>query len=131
MLAYDYPLLGLFWTMLWFFLWVAWLMLLFHVIIDIFRSDMHGFSKAMWAIFVVVIPWLGVLVYLVANGDDMGRRNIEAAQARQSQMDDYIRSTAGAGGEGAADEIAKLAGLRDQGVLTDQEFADQKAKLLA
>jgi ABC-type multidrug transport system fused ATPase/permease subunit len=130
MLAYDYPLLGLFWTMLWFFLWIAWIMLLFHVIVDIFRSDMNGFSKALWAIFVIVIPWLGVLIYIIANGDMMAGRNLAAAQQRQDQMNDYIRTTAGSGG-GTADEIAKLAGLRDQGALTEQEFAQQKAKLLA
>lgn len=129
MLAYDYPILGLFWTMLILFIWIAWIMLLFHVIVDIFRSEMGGFSKALWAIFVIIIPWLGVLVYLIANGDDMSRRNIEAAKDQQAQMDSYIRSAAGAGG--AADEIAKLAALRDQGVLSDEEFAQQKSKLLA
>ncbi len=129
MLAYDYPLLGLFWTMLILFLWVAWIMLLFHVIVDVFRSDMNGFAKALWAIFVIVVPWLGVLVYLIANGDSMARRNVAAAQQQQAQFDDYIRSTASAGS--SADEIAKLASLRDQGLLTEQEFAQQKAKLLA
>ena len=129
MLAYDYPLLGLFWTMLILFLWVAWIMLLFHVIVDVFRSDMNGFAKALWAIFVIVVPWLGVLVYLIANGDSMPRRNVAAAQQQQAQFDDYIRSTASAGS--SADEIAKLASLRDQGLLTEQEFAQQKAKLLA
>jgi hypothetical protein len=129
MLAYDYPLLGLFWTMLILFLWVAWIMLLFHVIVDVFRSDMNGFAKALWAIFVIVVPWLGVLIYVIVNGDSMAARNVAAAQQQQAQLDDYIRSTASAGS--AADEIAKLAGLRDQGLLTEQEFAQQKAKLLA
>ena len=129
MLAYDYPLLGLFWTMLMLFLWIAWIMLLFHVVVDIFRSDMNGFAKALWAIFVIVVPWLGVLVYLIANGDSMAKRNVAAAQQQQAQLDEYIRSTASTGS--AADEIAKLAGLRDQGLLTEQEFAQQKAKLLA
>ena len=68
MLAYDYPILGLFWTMLILFLWVAWIMLVFHVLVDVFRSDMGGFSKALWAIFVIVVPWLGVLIYLIATG---------------------------------------------------------------
>ena len=104
MLAYDYPILGLFWTMLIFFIWVAWIMLLFHVLVDVFRSDMKGFSKALWAIFVIIIPWLGVLVYLIANGDDMSRRNIEAGQNQQAEMDSYIRNVAGSGG--TADEIA-------------------------
>jgi hypothetical protein len=129
MLAYDYPILGLFWTMLFFFIWIAWIMLLFHVLVDVFRSDMKGVSKALWAIFVIVIPWLGVLVYVIANGDDMSRRNIEAARNQQAEMDSYIRNTAGSGG--TADEIAKLAELRQQGVLSDEEFAQQKSKLLA
>ena len=129
MLAYDYPILGLFWTMLFFFIWIAWIMLLFHVLVDVFRSDMKGVSKALWAIFVIVIPWLGVLVYVIANGDDMSRRNIEAARNQQAEMDSYIRNTAGSGG--TADEIAKLAELRQQGVLSDEEFAQQKTKLLA
>lgn len=129
MFAYDYPILGLFWTMLFFFIWVAWIMLLFHVLVDVFRSDMKGIAKALWAIFVIVIPWLGVLVYLIVHGDDMSRRNVEAAQDQQAALDSYIRSAAGQGG--SADEIAKLAALRDQGALTDEEFAQQKSKLLA
>jgi hypothetical protein len=129
MLAYDYPLLGLFWTMLFWFVWIAWIMLLFHVIVDIFRSGMSGLSKALWAIFVIIVPWLGVLVYLIANGDDMTRRNIASAQQQQAEMDSYIRSAAGSGG--AADEITKLAALRDQGVISAAEFDSQKAKLLA
>lgn len=130
MLAYDYPILGLFWTMLILFIWIAWIMLVFRVVIDIFRSDISGVSKALWAIFVVIIPWLGVLVYLIAHGGDMGRRDIEAAQAQQSAMDAYIREAAG-GGASSADELAKLAELREKGVITDDEFAQQKAKLLA
>jgi hypothetical protein len=129
MLAYDYPILGLFWTMLILFLWVAWIMLVFQVIVDVIRSDMGGFSKALWAIFVIVVPWLGVLMYIIANGDKMTGRNIAAAQQQQAQMDAYIRSTAGTGG--AADELTKLAALRDQGVITADEFTSQKAKLLA
>jgi uncharacterized paraquat-inducible protein A len=129
MISYDYPILGLFWTMLFFFIWIAWIMLLFHVLMDVFRSEMRGASKALWAIFVIIVPWLGVLVYLIANGDDMTRRSISAAQEQQAEMDSYIRSAAGSGG--TADEIAKLAQLREQGVLSDEEFAQQKAKLLA
>ena len=74
MLAYDYPMLGLFWTMMWWFLWIAWIVLVFRVIADIFRShDMGGFAKALWAIFVIVVPWLGVFVYLIARGESMTR----------------------------------------------------------
>ncbi len=132
MLAYDYPVLGVFWSMMIFFSWVAWIVLLFRVIGDIFRNhSIGGFSKALWLIFVIVIPWLGVLIYLLANGDDMGRRNVAQQQASQDAADSYIRETAGSGGGGSADELTKLAALRDSGVLTDDEFAAQKAKLLA
>jgi hypothetical protein len=129
MLAYDYPILGLFWTMLILFLWVAWIILLFHVIVDVFRSDMSGFSKALWAIFVILVPWLGVLIYIIANGDKMAGRSIADAQQQQAQMDAYIRSAAGSGG--TADELTKLSALRDQGVITAAEFESQKSKLLA
>jgi hypothetical protein len=132
MLAYDYPLLGVFWSMMFFFLWVAWIVLLFRVIADIFRNDsIGGFSKALWLIFVIVIPWFGVLIYLLANGDDMGRLSVAQAQASQDAADSYIREAARSGGGGSADELTKLAALRDSGVLTDDEFATQKAKLLA
>ncbi len=131
MLAYDYPLLGVFWSMMIFFFWVAWIVLLFTVIADIFRNhSIGGFSKALWLIFVIVVPWLGVLVYLLVNGDDMGRRNLAKQQASQDAADSYIREAAGSGG-GSADELTKLAALRDSGVLTDDEFTTQKAKLLA
>jgi len=129
MLAYDYPILGLFWTMMIFFLWVAWLILLFRVFADIFRSDMGGGAKALWSIFVILVPFLGVFLYVIANGRKMGERDIAAAQQRESEMQAYIRQTAGSGGN--ADELAKLAALRDQGALTDEEFAAQKAKLLS
>jgi hypothetical protein len=132
MLAYDYPLLGAFWTMMFFFLWVAWIVLLFRVIADIFRNDnVGGFGKALWLIFVIVIPWFGVLIYLLSNGDDMGRRNVAQQQASQDAVDSYVRQTAGSGGASSADELTKLAALRDSGALTDDEFAAQKAKLLA
>lgn len=130
MLAYDYPILGLFWTMLILFLWVAWIVLVFRVVIDIFRSEMSGVAKGLWCVFVVLIPWLGVLVYVIAHGADMGRRDVEAAQAQQAAMDAYIRQAAGSGG-GSADELAKLADLKEKGVISDEEFAQQKAKLLA
>lgn len=129
MLAYDYPILGLFWTMLIFFLWVAWLILLFRVFADIFRSDMGGWTKAIWSIFVILAPFLGVFIYVIANGRAMGERDVAAAQRRESEFQAYVRQTAGSGGD--ADELAKLAALRDQGVLTDEEFSAQKAKLLS
>lgn len=129
MLAYDYPILGLFWSMLVFFLWVAWLMLLFYVIADVFRSEMSGWSKALWLLFVIIVPWLGVLIYLIANGDDMTRRNLQRQQDAQNDFDAYVRSAAGS--NSSADELAKLASLRDSGAITDEEFAAQKAKILA
>jgi hypothetical protein len=131
MLAYDYPLLGVFWSMMIFFLWVAWIVLLFRVIADIFRNhDMGGWAKALWLIFVVVIPWFGVLIYLLANGENMGRRDVAQQQAQQDTADSYIRQAAGSSAS-SADELAKLASLRDSGVLTDDEFTAQKAKLLS
>jgi heme exporter protein D len=129
MLAYDYPILGLFWTMMIFFLWVAWLILLFRVFADIFRShDMGGWAKALWSIFVILAPFLGVFIYVIVNGRKMGERDLEAAQQREAEFQAYVRQTAGTAG--AADELAKLAALRDSGALTDAEFAAQKAKLL-
>jgi hypothetical protein len=130
MLAYDYPLLGLFWTMLWFFLFVIWLILLFRVIADIFRSrDMGGFAKALWLIFVIVVPFLGVLVYVIARGHSMAQRDMESMQAQQQAFDTYVRQAAGSAS--TAGELEKLVDLRDRGVITEQEFQTQKAKLLA
>jgi hypothetical protein len=131
MLAYDYPILGLFWSMMIFFLFFAWIMLLFRVIMDVFRNhEMSGLAKAFWLIFVVVVPWLGVLVYLIANGNDMAKRSIQDQQASQDEFASYVRTTAGSG-VSSADELTKLSGLRDSGVITDEEFAAQKSKLLA
>src|SRR5215213_175082 len=132
-LAYDYPILGLFWTMVWVFLWVAWLMLLFRVIIDIFRSrDLGGFSKALWAIFVIVVPFLGVFAYLLARGHSMGDRQFEEARAHEAAFRGYVQEAASSNGNGGtADELSKLAGLRSQGVITEAEFEREKSKVLA
>jgi hypothetical protein len=131
MLAYDYPLLGFFWSMMIFFLWIAWLMLLFRILADVFRSDdMGGFAKAIWLIFVIFLPFLGVFVYLIARGDGMAKRDLAQAQERQQAFDSYVREAAGSS-TSTADELAKLAGLHTQGLLTDEEFAAQKARLLA
>jgi hypothetical protein len=131
MLAYDYPILGLFWSMMIFFLWFAWIMLVFRVIMDVFRNDdMGGFAKALWLIFVIIVPWIGVLVYLIVNGNDMAKRSVDQQQASQDEFASYVRETAGSA-SGSADELSKLAGLRDSGVLTEEEFAAQKSKLLA
>jgi heme exporter protein D len=130
MLAYDYPLLGMFWTMMIFFLWIAWLFLLFRVFADIFRSkDMGGFAKALWSIFVILVPFLGVFLYVIVNGRAMSDRDVADAKQREAEFQAYVRQTAGSGG--SAEELAKLADLRDKGVITDEEFTAQKAKLLA
>ena len=129
MIAYDYPLLGLFWTMLIFFLWFAWLMLVFRIFADIFRdSELSGWGKALWSIGVIVLPLLGTLMYLIVRGEGMARRDMKQAQDAEAAFKDYVRTTAGGGG--TADELSKLADLHAKGVLTDQEFAAQKAKLL-
>ena len=132
MLAYNYPILGLFWTMLIFFFWVIWIIIVFRTIVDIFRNDeIGGFSKAFWLIFIVVVVWLGVLIYLIVHGKGMARRGIERQQAQQEAFDSYVRQTATASGGGTADELTKLADLHSRGVINDAEFASQKAKLLA
>lgn len=133
MLAYDYPILGLLWTLLIFFLLIAWLMLVFRVIVDIFRSsDLGGFAKALWAIFVVVLPWLGTLVYVIARGRSMAQRDIDGARAQEAAFRSYVQDVAGPGTTSStADELAKLHDLRTQGVITDAEFGAQKARLLA
>ncbi len=130
MFAYDYPILGVFWTMLIWFLWIAWFVLLFRVFADIFRSDdLGGWGKALWCIFTIFVPFLGVLVYLIVRGDSMTHRDIQQAQQNEAAFRAYVQETAGSGG--TADEVAKLAKLRDDGVITGQEFEQQKAKLLA
>ena len=132
MLAYDYPLLGAFWTMLWLFLWIMWFFLLFKIISDVFRDDtLGGWGKALWLIFLLFLPFLGVIVYLIARGQSMGQRDVEQMQARDEAMRAYVVDAAGSGGGGTADQLAKLADLRDRGVLTEEEFNQQKAKLLA
>jgi ABC-type multidrug transport system fused ATPase/permease subunit len=125
------PLLDLFWTMLWFFLFVAWIWLLISVYADIFRSsDLGGVAKALWVVFVLILPYLGVLIYLIARGGSMHERSAQQARRAQEATEAYIRDVAG-GGPSAAEELAKLAQLRDQGVLSAEEFETQKSKLLA
>ena len=131
MIAYDYPLLGFFWSMLILFLWIAWIFLLIRVFADIFRNrKMGGVGKAVWSIFVILVPFLGVLIYLIVHGRDMTERDIEQAAAQKEAFDSYVRQTAGATGTNTADELTKLAALRDQGVITPAEFDAQKTKLL-
>jgi phospholipase D-like protein/putative oligomerization/nucleic acid binding protein len=130
LLAADYPFLDVLWTMLVFFLWVAWFIILFHVVADIFRRrDASGAKKTIWLLFVLFFPFVGVFAYLIANSDDMAMRNLEQARAAQSQMDDYVRSVAGSGG--AAAEIEQAKKLLDSGAITQPEFEAIKAKALA
>ena len=129
-LATDYPFLGVLWSMLVFFLWVAWFILLFHVIGDVFRRrDASGGKKTLWLIFVILVPFLGVFVYLIANSDDMAKRNAEQMAAAQAQTDEYVRSVAGS--SGAAGEIEKAKGLLESGAINQQEYDAIKAKALA
>ncbi|MBL1087349.1 SHOCT domain-containing protein [Streptomyces actinomycinicus] len=133
-LAYDYPLLSVFWSMLVFFLWILWFVLLFRIIVDIFRDDdLSGWAKAGWTLFVVVLPFLGVFVYLIARGKGMGKREVAEARARQEAFDSYIRQTAvsGPARPSSAEELAKLSDMRSRGDITDDEFRRAKALVLA
>jgi hypothetical protein len=130
MLAADYPLLDVFWTMLIFFIWVSWFMLLFRVIGDIFRRrDIGGGGKVLWLVFVLFLPFLGVFVYLIAESQGIADRAIESAQASQERFDAHVREVASTGG--AADEIAKAKQLLDSGAITQVEFDSIKARALA
>jgi hypothetical protein len=130
MLAYTFGSGQLLWSMLWFFMFVIWIWVLIAIFGDIFRSDdLGGGMKAFWIIFVVILPWLGILIYLIARGSGMQKRAIAHAQQQQAEFQKYVQETASSGS--AADQIAKLADLKAQGVLTDAEFEAQKAKLLA
>ncbi|MET8769474.1 SHOCT domain-containing protein [Streptomyces sp. NPDC004658] len=132
-LAYDYPALSVFWSMLVFFLWIMWFIMLFRVLADIFRDDdLGGWGKAGWLVFVVVLPFLGVFVYLIARGRDMGRREVRQVRAQQQAVDDYIRRTAWADTPlSSADELAKLSAMRSHGDITDDEFRRAKELVLA
>ncbi|MEV4557847.1 SHOCT domain-containing protein [Kitasatospora sp. NPDC049285] len=131
----DYPLLNLFWTMLWLFLWILWFFLLFKVITDIFRShDMGGWGKAGWTIFVILLPYIGVLAYLIARGKSMGERDRALAMQAESDFQDYVRKAAGTEQKGAAghvDDLARLADLKSSGAISEEEFQKAKEKLLA
>jgi hypothetical protein len=126
-IAADYPFMDLLWTMLIFFFWVIWIWIVITVLIDVFRRhDIGGFAKALWVIFVVILPWLGVLIYLIVEHDGMRERSVKQAQAQQQQFDDYVRDAAG----GSAAEIAKAKELLDTGAITQDEFDTLKAKAL-
>jgi ABC-type multidrug transport system fused ATPase/permease subunit len=128
--SYSYPLLGAFWTILVIFLWVIWFWILITVFIDIFRShDLSGWGKALWFLFVLIIPLIGVLVYLIVRGGKMHERMMKQSQQDDQQFREYVQDAAGS--QSTADQLAKLADLRDRGVITNEEFEREKAKVLA
>ena len=132
MLASSYPVLDAFLTMLYFFLFIIWIWLLIMVFMDVFRShDMGGLAKALWVIFIIILPFLGVFVYLIARGGKMHERAAQQAAEQQKAFDAYVKQAAGTSGDTAADQLSKLADLKSQGVITDAEFEAQKAKILA
>jgi len=126
--AQSYPLLNVFLWMLWFFLFVIWIWLLISIFADIFRSHMSGWAKAGWTIFIIILPLIGVLIYLIAEGGNMQKRSMESAAAVQQAQNDYIRSVASP--DSTADQLKTLSDLHDAGKLTDDEYASQKARLL-
>ena len=128
--SYSYPLLGAFWTIFIIFLWVIWFWILITIIIDLFRShDLSGFAKALWFIFIIFLPLIGVLVYLIARGGKMHEHAVKQAQQQQAEFRSYVQEAAGSASP--ADQLAKLADLRDRGVITAEEFEREKAKILA
>jgi hypothetical protein len=131
-LAADYPFLDLLWSMIIFFAWVIWIWMVFTILADVFRRrDISGWGKAAWSVFLIVLPFLGALVYLIAQHDGMAQRSAEAAQSQKAQFDDYVRSVNAGGSGGAASEIGKAKQLLDSGAITQDEFAAIKAKALA
>jgi Short C-terminal domain len=130
MIAASYPFLDVIWTMVIFFVWIAWFSLLFRVWGDIFRRhDLSGLGKTGWLIFTIVLPFLGVFIYLITQNEAMTQREIERAQAQRAQFDDYVRATSASGG--ATAEIEKAKKLLDTGAITQPEFDAIKQKALA
>ena len=131
-LAADYPFLDILWTMLIFFAWVIWFWILIRVLVDVFRRhDISGFGKAAWTLFMIVVPFLGVLIYLIAHGQDMGKRDIDQAQGPAGAVRRLRQICGRTGGGGAAAEIAKAKSLLDSGAITQAEFDSIKAKALS
>lgn len=131
LVASSYPFLDVMWTMLVFFLWVLWFWFLFMVFADVFRrTDLSGWGKAGWLIFVIILPYLGVFVYFITQSEGMTRRNVDRVEHQRAQFDDYVRETAGGGGGGASAEIERAKGLLDSGAITQAEFEALKQKAL-
>ena len=132
MLATDYPFLDVLWTMVIFFVWILWFWLLFTVFADIFRRhDISGWGKAAWLLFTILLPFLGVFVYLITQNTGMTERNLERARAQKAQFDDYVRQTAGESSGGATAEIERAKSLLDSGAINQSEFDAIKQKALA
>jgi hypothetical protein len=130
--AADYPFMDVLWTMVIFFCWVAWIWLLVVIFSDLFRRDISGWAKAAWIVGLILLPFLGVLIYVIANGKDMTARRVRDAAASRAQFDDYVRSAAANGeGDGAASQIQQAKELLESGAITQQEFEQLKAKALA
>jgi type VI protein secretion system component VasK len=129
--SYNYPLLDAFWTIIEIFLWILWFWILIWIMVDLFRSrDLSGWAKALWFLFIIFIPLIGVLVYLIVRGGSMHERAAQQAQQQDQQFRAYVQDAAGTQSS-TADQLAKLADLRDRGVITSAEFEAQKAKILA
>jgi ABC-type multidrug transport system fused ATPase/permease subunit len=130
--ASSYPLLNIFWSIFEFFLWVIWIWILIMVFIDIFRShDLSGWGKALWFLFVLLIPLVGVLVYLIVRGGSMHERAVSQAQRQDQDFRQYVQQAAASSPASTADQLSKLADLRDRGVISAEEFDREKAKVLA
>ncbi len=128
----SYPLLNVFWSIFIFFLWVIWIWILISIFIDIFRShDLSGWAKALWVLFVLFIPLLGVLVYLIARGGKMHERAVRGARQQDREFRHYVQQAAASAPASVADQLSKLADLRDRGVISAEEFEREKAKVLA
>ncbi len=128
-LAADYPFLDVFWTMILFFCWVAWIWMMVLILSDVFRREMSGWAKAAWCLFLIVLPFLGALIYLIADGKGMTERRVKDAQVSQASFDDYVRTVAADGG--STGEIARAKELLDSGAINAEEFERLKAKALA
>jgi ABC-type multidrug transport system fused ATPase/permease subunit len=129
MIAYTYPLLDIFWTMLWIFAFIVYIWLMIAIFSDIFRSDdMGGVAKTLWVLFVFIVPMIGILIYLIARGGSMRERSVRQAQRQQEAFNSYVSEAAGTS---PTDQLAKLADLKERGAISDAEFETQKAKVLA